>query len=227
MTPGTGRVAGGLRRASELAVVVTTMTHFAPNIIRLLDPGANAARVEAAGAVAHMERIQLGSGRRDRWRWLGVASRPVEARIAEPRLRTYALLETSADESRVAASRARASWALIANHQLQAGPHVVDSAHLHVHEAERKGEVADDVFGDVGLQPRPFGHDTQTAASGGMAGRGVSGVRELRATAVKMWMMSAVRVSVLRGRLMPWSTMVTRAGRKKRAASRSPEALRG
>lgn len=48
MTPGTGRVwrvgAAGL----ELAVVVTTMTYFAPNIIRLLDPGRTLPGVEAA-----------------------------------------------------------------------------------------------------------------------------------------------------------------------------------
>jgi phosphatidylglycerophosphate synthase len=40
------------------------------------------------------------------------------------------------------------------DHQLQAGPHVVHGAHLHVHEPRRQRNLPDDVLGDVGFHLR-------------------------------------------------------------------------
>jgi hypothetical protein len=43
-----------------------------------------------------------------------------------------------------------------ANHELEAGPDLVDGADLDIHEAEREGFSADGVFGDVGVDVRGF-----------------------------------------------------------------------
>src|SRR5688572_4573617 len=57
---------------------------------------------------------------------------------------------------------------LLANHQLETGPDVVDRAHLHIHQPHRQCNVANDVFGDVRFHLRRFlgpGHPHRSGGS--------------------------------------------------------------
>jgi len=56
----------------------------------------------------------------------------------------------------VFASDVRRSAKLFADDELQAGPNVVDRAHLDVNEAERQRDLADHVFRDIGGDLRRF-----------------------------------------------------------------------